>query len=371
MRFAPWTGNPLASASGFATHGAVATEKLRMRTRTQSILTEADLPDFLAGLGLVPSGAAIDVEPAGDGNINWVRRVRAPDGTSWIVKQARPNLERFPEYQAPTERIVCEHRWLEAAAPFDDEDVCPEVVRFDEVDRVLVLADFGGAERLDHALARGAAVGPALESIARLLGRLHAATSDAALAPELASRFANDGMRRLHGEHIFVLPLRPNDFPLAVELRARASELRRDAALVAAADRAYTRYLEPRGALVHADAQGGNVLLTRSGPKLLDAEIAHLGDPAFDVGTLVAHVLLAAIGRRDPDSATPGVRAIWRAYGESGGPARHEDVARYAGLEVLRRTIGAARVAAVEDPETGAAALDCARELVCHPPDAP
>jgi 5-methylthioribose kinase len=342
-----------------------------MRTRTQSILTEAELPEFLAGLGLVPSGASLDVEPAGDGNINWVRRVRGPDGTSWIVKQARPNLERFPEYSAPTERIVCEHRWLEAAALHDPDGVCPEVVRFDEVDRVLVLADFGGAERLDHALARGATVTPALEAIARLLARVHAATSDPALAPDLRRRFDNDGMRRLHGDHIFVLPLRRNGFPLPPDLAARARELQADATLVAAADRAYARYLEPHGALVHADVQGGNVLLTRSGPKLLDAEIAHLGDPAFDVGTLVAHVLLAALGRRDLESAAADVDSIWSAYRAGGGPARHADVVRYAGLEILRRTIGAARVAAVADAEVGVAALDYARELVCNPPDAP
>jgi 5-methylthioribose kinase len=342
-----------------------------MRTRTQTILTEADLPDYLAGLGLVPSGASLDVEPAGDGNINWVRRVRAPDGTSWIVKQARPNLERFPEYAAPTERILCEHRYLETAAPHDAEGVCPEVVRFDEVDRVLVLVDFGGAERLDHALARGAAVSPALESIARLLGRVHAATRAPVLAADLNARFANEGMRRLHGEHVFVLPLRANDFPLPPALRTRARELQADSALVAAADRAYARYLEPRGALVHADVQGANVLLTRAGPKLLDAEIAHLGDPAFDVGTLVAHVLLAALGRGDVGLAAADIGRIWLAYRESGGPPPYNEVARYAGLEVLRRTIGAARVAAVADADTGAAALDLARELVCAPPDAP
>jgi 5-methylthioribose kinase len=339
-----------------------------MRARAQTILTEADLPALLAGMGLVPSGAALEVEPAGDGNINWVRRVRAPDGASWIVKQARLQLERFPEYRAPTERIVCERRYYEVAAPLDAEAVCPEVLGFDEVDRVLVLGDLGGAERLDHALGRGANVAKALAAVARFLGRVHAATRD----PGLAERFENDGMRRLHGEHIFVLPLRPNDFPLPEEIRARASALGADASLVGLADESYARYLEPRGALVHGDVQGGNVLLTRTGPKLLDAEISHVGDPAFDVGTLAAHVLLAGAGRARLAAARDDVAALWDAYrGATDAPPRFADVARYAGLEVLRRTIGAARVAATAEPTAALSALELATRLIRTPPETP
>ena len=58
------------------------------------------------------------VEPVGDGNINWVRRVRSA-GSSWVVKQARPTLERFPEYRASTERIGFEARFYETVAGCD------------------------------------------------------------------------------------------------------------------------------------------------------------------------------------------------------------------------------------------------------------
>jgi 5-methylthioribose kinase len=338
-----------------------------MATRAQRILTEADLPSLLSGMGLVPSGSALEVEPAGDGNINWVRRARSREG-SWIVKQARPRLERFPEYAAPTERIVCERRYFEIAATLDVDGVCPEVLGFDESDRVLVLADLGTSERLDHALARGADVTAALDTVTRLLGRVHAATRD----PGLAARFDNQEMRRLHGDHIFVLPLRPNDFPLAEEVRARASALASDATLVALADQAYARYLEPRGALVHADVQAGNILLTDGGPKLLDAEISHVGDPAFDVGTLVAHVLLGGVGSAHPERSTADVASLWAAYRTANdSPPRFAEVARYAGLEVLRRTIGAARVAAVGDPRAALVALELACSLIRHPPDEP
>src|SRR5262249_43669870 len=105
-------------------------------------LDEATLPDYLRGLGLVRAGDRVEVEPAGDGNINWVRRARS-GGHSWIVKQARPALERFPEYRVTTDRILFEARWLETVRPLDAERVCPTVVRFDPEARVLVLEDLG------------------------------------------------------------------------------------------------------------------------------------------------------------------------------------------------------------------------------------
>ena len=162
---------------------------------SQKILNDENLPEYLAQLGLFPHGASLELSPAGDGNINWVRRARSPE-RSFVVKQARPALEKFPEYEAPTERIACEARWLERARPFDTDGLCPEVLHFDFENRVLVLEDLSDSERMDEALARGAGIGDAAERIASLLGRLHAETRKEP-APELANAFANDGMRQL------------------------------------------------------------------------------------------------------------------------------------------------------------------------------
>lgn len=334
-------------------------------------LDDRALPDYLRALGVAGPEDRIEVEPAGDGNINWVRRARVPArGVAVVVKQARPALERFPQYQASTERIVFEQRWLEIARPLDAGGVCPAVLHFDEARRVLVLEDLGDAERLDHALARGADVTRGLHAIVALLAAVHGATHD----PALAARFRNDDMRRLHGEHVFHLPFVPNDFPLEPALAERARRVWDDRPLVEIAATAYRRYLEPRGALVHADVQPGNVLLRNDGrPVLLDAEIAHVGDPAFDVGTLLAHVLLWGVAR-DALAASADVAAgAWRAYAQAAGSsdATSADVARYVGIEMIRRTIGAARVAAVADTATALHALDVGIRLARRPPASP
>ena len=331
----------------------------------QRLLTERSLPELLRELGLAGARDCVEVEPAGDGNINWVRRatLAGPGRRSYVVKQARPALERFPQYQAPTERIVCEARYLELARPFDLDGVLPRVLAFAEPDRVLVLEDLGSAERLDAALARGADTTLPLTGLAAFLGRVHRGTRDDA---SLVPRFANEAMQRLHGDHIFALPFGPNDFALPPRTAERARALREDAALHATAARAYTRYLEPRGALVHGDVQAGNVLLPVSGPKLLDAEIAHVGDPAFDLGMLLAHALLpaAAAGRGAAARGTLGrCHEAYAAAHGAGAPALAEALV-YSGLELLRRTVGAARVAAVADDAAGLRTIEAGLALV-------
>ena len=340
----------------------------------QIALTADNLPDYLTFMKVCGAGQPVAVEPVGDGNINWVRRARTAAG-SWVVKQARPALERFPEYQAPTERIVIEARFYETVAPFDTESVCPRVELFDPEQRVLVLEDLGDAERLDAALARAADVTSAATCLARFLGAVHRGTSDDARAQpfENFASFENEAMRRLHGDHIFLLPYRENEFPLSERVARRAEELRDDAALVRTIDDAYARYLETRSCLVHGDVQPANVLLTDGGPKLLDAEIAHMGDPAFDMGQLLGHLLLPAAARREPGAADSAIAATWRAYTNvwnGAPPFAVADAARYGGIELLRRTVGAARVPAVADDEAALAVIDAGLAWIREAPTA-
>jgi 5-methylthioribose kinase len=326
-------------------------------------LDETTLPDHLRLLGLLRRDEVAQVETAGDGNINWVRRVRTSD-RSFIVKQARLHLERFPEYQAPTERIVCEARYYEAARTLDPESVCPAVLHFDPDARLLVLEDLGDAPRLEAVLEKGGAASDVATRLARFLGAVHGATTGDA---SLAGRFDNDAMRRLHGDHIFVLPFAPNEFPLAAPVRARAEAIWRDGRFAAVARDAYAEYLERGDALVHADVQATNVLVAKRGAVLLDAEIAHAGDPAFDLGTLFAHLWLPDVARGAAHDGDVVIRDARRAYA-SARPGAGADLEaranRYAAIEMLRRTLGAARVAAVADPVASLRVVDFASAML-------
>lgn len=94
--------------------------------------------------------------------------------------------------------------------------------------------------------------------------------------------------------------------------------------------------------LVHGDFTPKNVLVTGNvagaPPVLLDWEVIHAGDPAFDLGMLTAHLLLKACLI---PALWPAARALARAYR---GPAHPARSVRHAGAIMLARLWGKSRV---------------------------
>jgi 5-methylthioribose kinase len=98
--------------------------------------------------------------------------------------------------------------------------------------------------------------------------------------------------------------------------------------------------------------------------KLLDAEIAHAGDAAFDLGTLLAHLALPALARgADAGALVARVRDAYRRE-RGAGDALLARAQQYGGFELIRRMIGAARVAAVANDEASLRVLAAGRAWV-------
>jgi len=325
-------------------------------------LDDAGLPAWLEARGVLRAAGA-RVEPAGDGNINWVRRVIAADGTRAVVKQARPALERFPQYRVDTFRIVFEARYgqvLRKLVP-GQARMLPRQLHFDEAERALVMEDIHPAERLDALLDRGAASPETLFALGEFLGAVHRATAND--ASTLAPQFQNDEMRRLHGEHVFALPFAPNDFPIEPRLRALADEALARPRLRERIAELRERYYAARECLVHGDVQAGNVLVQAGGrPRLLDAEIAHVGDPAFDLGQALAHLHVRRVRAQSAGAGDACERALIDGY----APERERlaRARRYAGVEILRRAIGAARLSLLGTTARAERALELGCALV-------
>ena len=325
-------------------------------------LNDQNLPAYLAARGLLTQPAAARVEPAGDGNINFVRRVRAADGSTLIVKQARDALERFPEYRVTTERIVFENRYLQQAALAAPEHA--SLLPVDEAERVLVLEDLG-PRRLDDASAVGDVgdVGEVLAALGGFLGAVHEGTRG--ISTRLQAGFANQEMRRLHGEHIFTLPYQLGAFPLSKAVQQAAADALGRPGVRREIGALRHHYYDDAVALVHADAQPGNVMLAAGRPRLIDAEIAHVGDPAFDLGIVLGHAEVFALAADDAVPWTRAAASLVAGYLRGGG--RRDDVERahrYAGVEMLRRTIGAARLPRLEPEGLSEAVLGRGTELL-------
>ena len=197
-------------------------------------------------------------------------------GVALVVKQALPRLRVADEWIAPARRTDTEAAALRLARAADPG---PRAAgrrqrRGASTSSCCSTRPAGWrnwqAELLDgrpHAAA-GAWAGDTL-------GRLHAATAGDA---EVAAAFADYeafALLRLEPYHEAVMrappPPRPALAPLVDELR------------------------DARICLVHGDYAPKNILIGRDGAWMLDAEVAHVGNPVFDLAFFLAFPLLTAL----------------------------------------------------------------------------
>jgi 5-methylthioribose kinase len=112
--------------------------------------------------------------------------------------------------------------------------------------------------------------------------------------------------------------------------------------------------------------QAGNVLVQGARPRLVDAEIAHVGDPAFDLGQALAHVHVHRVHARDVAALAACEDALLAGYRRAAGDAnmRLTDARGYAGVEILRRAIGAARLSLLGTTARAERALELGAALL-------
>ena len=87
---------------------------------------------LLANNWLYEDEVVLDLEIPGEGNMNFVIRVKT-NKRSFIVKQSRPFVQKYPQIEAPTERIIAEADYIKAISGIDAlKRFTPEIVGFDE-----------------------------------------------------------------------------------------------------------------------------------------------------------------------------------------------------------------------------------------------
>lgn len=305
-------------------------------------------------------------EKAGEGNMNCTVRVYTSART-FIVKQSRPWLEKYPQIAGPFDRTLIEGRFYRLISAHEAvASRMPRLLWTDDDARTLALEDLGRASDFFPLYAGGMALeDDTLAALVAYLSALHRATP----SPGERAGLVNRDMRALNHEHIFALPLREeNGLDLDIYTRTpglaeAASELKRDAAYGRAVGELGERYLHGEGeALLHGDFFPGSFLQAAAGVRVIDPEFCFCGDAEFDVGVLGAHLLLAG---------EPAVRAeaVFTLYEPRADGRFSRALARqYAGVEIMRRLIGVAQIPTLgADLARKTALLAQSRRLVLEP----
>jgi len=309
---------------------------------------------------LMPNEVVETISPAGEGNMNCVLRV-VTSRRSFILKQSRPWVEKYPGVAAPWDRALVEARFYREVEPRQTvAKYLPKLLGFDSKERLLMLEDLGEAQDFTFLYSDG---GKRLEQaeingLIHFLGALHASLR----GPELAGAFSNIEMRVLNHEHVFALPLRIDNGldldAITPGLSAPALRLQTDPEYRGEVSLLGERYLDmSRGVcLIHGDFFPGSWLRARQSVYVIDPEFCFYGPPEWDLGVMAAHLCFT----RQPPSSLNG---LFSRYAETASldPSL---ALQFAGVEIMRRLIGVAQLPAKFSLERKTELLELSRALV-------
>ncbi len=277
----------------------------------------------------------LNLEKPGEGNMNYTLRVHTHDRTL-IVKQARPYVEKYPQIAAPAERAVMEGRFYQKIQPLASlSSLMPELIGLDEEENILVLEDLGTSNDYTCLYQPHQQLSLSeVEALTHFIAQLHELTWQE--TPDAA--FANREMRVLNHEHIFNYPLLENNgFDLDTVhqgLQMISMAYKVDGGLKKVVADLGQVYLSDGHCLLHGDFYPSSWLKTANGVKVIDPEFCFYGPAEFDLGVMVAHLMMA----KQSDDL---IRKVFQAYGDIKNP---QLVDQFTGVEIMRRLIGLAQL---------------------------
>jgi 5-methylthioribose kinase len=281
------------------------------------------------------SDKIVGLEKPGEGNMNFLVRVRTESG-SIIIKQSRPWVEKYPQVEAPVERIFVEATFYETLKQdhFFDRFV-PALIGFDAKNLLLAMEDLGEGTDFTFLYNRGSSLSASeRRSLIEFISHLHNSTFATRSFPD------NTDLKKLNHTHIFEYPyLRDNGFDLNTiqnGLQELSLKYKDNEQLKRTVKKLGKLYLDKGRTLVHGDYYPGSWLKTTTGVKIIDPEFSHCGYAEFDIGVMTAHLMMARVDDEE-------ITEILNAYSKPDG-FDASLFTQYCGVELIRRLIGLAQL---------------------------
>ena len=314
------------------------------------LLSVGTLRAYLDMRGVLPLGVHAEVSRLDGGVSNVV--LAADDGaTRVIVKQALPQLRVSELWLAKRERAISEAEALTLAATITPDSV-PVLIDSDRDNCALTIDGAPTSWSTWKSRLLAGDVDPTVASrLGSILAKWHGAT------------FEDDAVANAFADYEAFEQLRVDPFYSVV------AERRQELAEPIAALKA--RMGATHACLVHGDYSPKNVLVG-DGLWVIDFEVAHYGDPAFDVAYMLNHLLLKLIHvRYSTAQLALSANSFWDSYREAVPAELRPDliyVLAHVGLLMVARIDGKSPVEYLTAHECDAARMIGSR-LLLDPPD--
>ncbi|KQY83865.1 methylthioribose kinase [Paenibacillus sp. Root52] len=332
----------------------------------------------------------LECREIGDGNLNLVFHITDQNSDkSIIIKQALPYAKVVGEswplslVRARIEREILQEEYRLCPG------MVPEVYHYDDDLALTVMEDLSDHVIMRKGLIEGTSYPLFAQHIGEFMARTLFFTSDLGMNQQLKKekqgRFINPDQCKITEDLIFDEPYRiaeKNNYEASIEDEAEA--LRTDGELHLEVALLREKFLTHGEALLHGDLHTGSIFVTPESTKVIDPEFAYYGPMGFDIGAVIANLLLnyASLPGSIKDSQAlqereamllDMVRDVWTEFesrfralwvndlvdpmAKAPGYQDHyvqkvfRDTAGFAGAKMVRRIVGLAHVADIDTIE--------------------
>ena len=228
--------------------------------------------------------------------------VERPSGEAWVLKQALEKLRVAADWHSDPRRIHREALGLRRLAHLAPPGTITPLLFEDHEQHLLAMQAVSQPHENWKTVLLAREPDPGhVRQFAELLGTIHCRSADE--RESIAGEFDD----RSFFESLRIEPYYRHTAAQHPSARAFFDEL-------------IAESLATRTALVHGDYSPKNILVHRGQLVLLDHEVIHFGDPAFDVGFSLTHLLSKARHRPGLRGAFfEAARLHWRTYVASAG----------------------------------------------------
>ncbi|MBB4259798.1 MULTISPECIES: S-methyl-5-thioribose kinase [unclassified Bradyrhizobium] len=288
------------------------------------ILHEAALRDYLAGLPDIAAllggePASWEITEVGDGNLNLVFIMKGGRG-GVAVKQALPYVRLVGEsWPLPLSRAHYEYLALSRQAQLAP-GLVPALLHHNEALALTVMELLEPHIIMRKGLVAGTKYPGFVGDITTFMARTLFFTSDLALSAAekkegIAAFAGNHALCKITEDLIFTDPYRiaEQNRWTAPYLDALAASLRDDMELHVAISRLKLKFMASPEALLHGDLHTGSIMVTNNQTRVIDPEFAFYGPMGFDVGAVLANLVMAYFASAGHERA-PGERAAFEAW---------------------------------------------------------
>lgn len=258
-----------------------------------------NLIEYLRFRELIPRCESPSISFLTGGVSNRTLLLHRPGGESWVIKQSLPKLRVQDDWHADPARIHREALALQHLPSLLGASSTPEFLFEDPTLHLLGMRAIPQPHLNWKAALLAGNISPALvREFGSLLGRLHC-----------QSREQRHKLEPLFADRRFFHSLRLDPY-----YRTAAGKTKTHRFMESLIEEC----LASPSCLVHGDYSPKNLLVRHEHLILLDHEVMHWGDPAFDLGFALTHMTAKAIHRpQDGALFLCGHRWFWQSYLEA------------------------------------------------------